>query len=416
MTGNRSVVLRAVGMFAAVLVLSGTSLAQVSEQVIYNFTGKSGMSPNSRLVQDSSGRLYGTTLTGGDTTQFCLNTGCGVVFALAPKKGGGWRYGALYAFTGGADGAVPGTNLLLDGAGNLYGVATLGGIDHNGVVFKLSPATGGHWTETVIYSFNPANGSDGSGPSDGLTADAAGNLYGTTQYGGPQGFGTVFKLTPNADGSWSESVLYGFNAPTDGCTVAGGVVFDNTGNLYGTTTFCGAFGLGNVFQLSLNSSGDWTENILYSFSGCCPNNPSGPLLLDATGNVYGTGPNPGGGYIYQLVKGSGGSWTENIIYTFRSQDGSEPAGGLVADIKGNLYGATLLGGTQFGNGNGVVFKLTPHPDGRWTESVLYAFADGSDGLEPMYGVSLGKGGVIYGTTFYGGSAGDGTVFKLTPTP
>jgi uncharacterized repeat protein (TIGR03803 family) len=240
---------RAVSIFAAALVLASAASALISKQVILNFTGKSGMTPNSRLVQDSSGRLYGTTIYGGQPGPNCVFVaGCGVVFELAPKAGGGWNYRRLHAFTGGTDGNAPGTSLVLDAAGNLYGVATFGGANAGGLVFKLSRTAGGSWTETVIYAFK-LDGVDGVSPTDGLITDAAGNLYGNTGNGGPSGNGTVFKLTPNSDGAWSESVLYGFTAPSDGCAVAGGVVFDKSGNLFGTTTGCGAFGLGNVFEL-----------------------------------------------------------------------------------------------------------------------------------------------------------------------
>jgi uncharacterized repeat protein (TIGR03803 family) len=407
---------RAVSLFAAALVLVSAASALISEQVIFNFTGKSGMTPNSRLIQDSSGRFYGTTIYGGQPGPNCLSIyGCGVVFELAPKSGGGWNYRRLHAFTGGVDGGIPGTSLLLDGAGNLYGVATSGGTYAGGLVFKLSRGAGGAWTETVIYAFNPANTADGDSPTDGLIVDSAGNLYGNTGVGGPHENGTVFKLAPNSDGSWSESVLYDFTAPSDGCAVAGGVVFDKSGNLFGTTKGCGTFGMGNVFELSSDSSGGWTESVLYSFSGCCPDNPSGPLIIDSAGNLYGTGPNPDNGYIYQLAKGSNGSWTENIIYAFFDlQQGAEPAGGLVADKNGNLYGTTAQGGEQFGNGNGLVFKLTPHSNGTWSETIVYAFAGGTDATEPTAGVTFGKGGALYGTTLYGGSAGDGAVFKITP--
>jgi uncharacterized repeat protein (TIGR03803 family) len=404
---------RAGSLFATTLVLASAASAQISEQVIFNFTGKNGMTPNSRLIQGPSGILYGTTIYGGQPGPNCIvNSGCGVVFALAPKSGGGWNYRRLHAFTGGTDGGIPGTSLLLDAAGNLYGVATSGGAYAGGLVFKLSPVAGGAWTETVIYAFNPANTADGVSPTDGLIADSAGNFYGNTGNGGPHQNGTVFRLTPNSDGTWNESVLYDFTASSDGCAVAGGVVFDKSGNLFGTTTGCGAFGLGNVFELSPNSSGGWTESVLYSFNGCCPNNPSGPLIVDSAGNLYGTGPNPDDGYIYQLAKGSDGRWTENIIYAFPDiQHGEGPAGGLIADKNGNLYGTTAHGGAQFGNG--LVFKLTPHLNGTWSETIVYAFAGGPDATEATAGVTFGKGGVVYGTTLYGGSAGDGAVFKIT---
>lgn len=140
----------AVSLFAAALMLASAASALISEQVIFNFTGKNGMTANSRLIQGSSGILYGTTIYGGQPGPNCIvNSGCGVVFALAPKAGGGWNYRRLHAFTGGTDGGIPGTSLLLDAAGNLYGVATSGGTYAGGVVFKLSPAAGGTWTETL---------------------------------------------------------------------------------------------------------------------------------------------------------------------------------------------------------------------------------------------------------------------------
>ena len=157
---------RAGSLFATTLVLASAASAQISEQVIFNFTGKNGMTPNSRLIQGPSGILYGTTIYGGQPGPNCIvNSGCGVVFALAPKSGGGWNYRRLHAFTGGTDGGIPGTSLLLDAAGNLYGVATSGGAYAGGLVFKLSPVAGGAWTETVIYAFNPANTADGAQPN-----------------------------------------------------------------------------------------------------------------------------------------------------------------------------------------------------------------------------------------------------------
>ncbi len=292
-------------------------------------------------------------------------------------------------------------------------------------------------SETVIYHFK--GGSDGSQPLATMVADSAGNLYGTTVQGGAStncdaqpihfGCGTVFKLTrPTAVGSpWIESVLYTFTRGSDGGYPAGGVIFDQAGNLYGTTAAGGSTGGGTVFQLSPPSqSGAWTETTLYNFAG--PSNgafgPPNYLAFDKWGSLYGYDAGEFGfGGVFQLTPPvpQGGTWSYSHVHSFNgTTDGWAPSGGLAVDSAGNLYGTTRNGGNQACNGGcGVVFKMK-HPataDGAWTESVLYTFQGMPDGAFPRNGVRLDRSGNFYGTTSEGGQfgalyGGYGTVFEL----
>ncbi len=216
---------------------------------MYNFCAQTncadGWIPSAGLIFDAAGNLYGTTGLGG-------TDGVGTVFELT-RAGGGWTEQVLYNF--GTDGAYPGGGLTFDSAGNLYGTTGEGGIHILGTVFELTPTVGGGWTETVLHNFG--SGTDGAYPGAGVTFDAAGNLYGTTQYGGTYnscsgGCGTVFELTPTAGGGWTEQVLLNFNG-TGGANPYAGLIFDGAGNLYGTTQFtydnCSGFYCGTVFEL-----------------------------------------------------------------------------------------------------------------------------------------------------------------------
>lgn len=227
--------------------------SQPTEQVLYNFKGGSdGAEPDASLVFDGAGNLYGTTYYGGAN-------GSGTVFELTPSKAG-WTETVLHSFTG-SDGALPSAGLILDGGGNLYGTTQAGGAAGFGVVFELSPSRAG-WTETVLYSFT--GGNDGRGPVGGVVFDSGGNLYGTTSGGGyPIGGGTVFELTPSG-GGWTENILYAFNASNgapNGSGLHAGVVFDRAGNLYGTTVFGGTNYWGTIFELT-PSNGNWIETTL----------------------------------------------------------------------------------------------------------------------------------------------------------
>jgi uncharacterized repeat protein (TIGR03803 family) len=346
--------------------LSPTVNGDWSETVLHSFNlnGSDGLIPYAGLLFDTAGNLYGTTLLGGTYS-------AGTVFELSPMPGGGWTETVLYSFGNGTDGAYPlfYGSLILDAAGNLYGTTVSGGT-HNcqnnggcGTVFQLSPTVGGGWTETVLYNFG--NGTDGYSPETGLVLDTAGNLYGTTTYGGAnngcavaqyEGCGTVFELTPAGGGGWTETVVHDFGSGTDGFTPIAGLTFDTAGNLYGTTLQGGTYNLGTAFQLSPVGQG-WSETVLYNFNTLVPN--GGTLVFDAAGSLYGT--SSGGSTAYKLTPTVGGGWMETVLYTWGSQDGS--VANLVFDAAGNLYGTTEYGGNPQCDdpilGCGTVFELMP---------------------------------------------------------
>jgi len=334
------------------------------------------------------------------------------------------KYKVLYTFTGGGDGGDPEDNkLIFDAAGNLYGTAVGGGAHENGAVFELTPNSDGSWTESVLYSF--AGGTDASSVRAGVTFDVSGNLYGTSVSGGDHGAGTVFKLSHNSDGSWSESVIYSFSGGSDGAVAVGGVVFDAAGALYGTTGQGGAQGHGVVFKLTENSDGSWTESVLHTFTGKDGGYPDhGNLVFDSAGGLYGTTSGFGAsspGTVFKLTPNGDGSWKEKVLHRFTGgKDGATPESTLIFDQACALYGTAAEGGS---GGFGVVFKLTPNADGTWTEHVLHTFRGGTDGALPLAGVVFDTAGNLYGTTYKGGfgqcngvfgGPGCGTVFKLTP--
>src|SRR5580658_2424053 len=274
---------RVVGLPVVALALAGAAWAQASEQVIYNFpvSGQSGTIPSSKLLSDSSGRLYGVTDAGGSANS-------GTVFELSAPVNGARSFHVLHEFTGlVTDARNPEGNLVFDAAGNLYGMA-LGGKYNSGAVYKLTPNVGGAWTESIIYNFVY------NYPMAGLTIDAAGNLYGTTYQGSDSGYlGSVFELSPNSDGSWTQTELHVFGAFNDGAMPAAELVFDTAGNLYGTTIAGGVHGYGTVFEVSPTSDGHWTEKVLYSFpGGATLQRPEAPVWLDSAGNIYGTTAGP----------------------------------------------------------------------------------------------------------------------------
>jgi uncharacterized repeat protein (TIGR03803 family) len=335
------------------------------ETVIHNFNGTDGSYPQSGLILDQNGNLYGTTPNSG-----ALGT-CGVAFELSQAANGGWQETVLHSFSG-SDGCLPQAGLVFDSAGNLYGTTYEGGTDDQGSVFELSPGSNGVWTETVLYSFT--GGNDGGNPAAGLIFDGGGNLYGTAFYGGggpcsngyQAGCGDVFELSPTSSG-WSLSVLYNFSGTNDGNNPAATLTFDHNGNLYGTTEYGGNSGCcGTAFELS-PASGGWIESNLYSFTGGADGvDPICQLVLDAQGNIYGATPwyrNSGNGSVFELIPLSGGGWSEKTLYDFDTdhnvdavRDGSDPGGGVVFDGAGHLIGVTA-GGGEFDAG--TVFELTP---------------------------------------------------------
>ncbi len=335
---------------------------------------------------------------------------------LAPGAWAAGKYKVLYKFTGGTDGSQPLAGLILDASGNLYGTTYQGGPSGDGTVFKLTKNSDGSWTETVLYSF--AGGTDGATPYAGVTFDASGNLYGTTYSGGAFSAGAVFQLAPNSDGSWTESLPYSFTGGSDGANPFAGVIFDASGNLYGATYLGGASGDGAVYKLTPTSGGAWTESVLHTFTGGQDgSNPEfGNLIFDLTGNLYGTtqyGGGSGAGVVYKLTPNSDGTWTESVIYAFAGRNGAEPAGSLTFDSVGRLYGTTQSGDDE---GLGGVFKLTLGAKGIWHERVLYRFHGNQDGAYPVGGVVLDTAGNLYGTTNAGINThgGVGQLFKLVP--
>lgn len=329
------------------------------------------------------------------------------VLLRVPPVAAATHHQVLYAFPTANDGAIPWAGLVADAAGILYGTTSAGGTYGYGTVFRLTPGAHSTWSETVLHSFN-SDGADGSQPEGGLILDEAGNLYGTTTFGGSYYQGTVFELSPGKNDTWVESVLHSFNG-TDGGRPAGCLIFDAAGNLYGTTTGTPP-SRGSVFKLTSGSDGKWTETVLHSFTGGKDGGiPFGGLIFDAAGNLYGT-TSVGGAYLYfgsvfKLTPGPHGKWRETVLHAFSSKngDGAYPYDSLALDAAGNLYGTAYAGGQMpcFG-GCGIVFKLAPETHGQWTETILYSFTGGADGGEPYAGLTFDQGGNLYGTTNFGG--------------
>lgn len=386
---------------ALLLVFTASTFGAVKQQVLHSFTGTpDGSAPVAPLVADKNGNLYGTTWFGGANSMGCL-------FELSPTQSG-WQETVLHSFTGGGDGAYPIAGLIVDQNGNLYGTALEGGSVGVGDVFELAPSQSG-WTFTVLYNFH---GDDGADPSYGkLVLDKNGALYGATQLGGSSGVGTIFKLTPSQSG-WKERVLYSF---TDAEVYPYGVVMDGHGNLFGTTPG-GGNNLGNVFELAPQQNGEWTFSVLFTFQGGEQGAYlSSGVILDNDGNLYGTtsqGGSSGLGLIFQLVP-QNGTWTENVLHVFDYGDGFSPDS-LVFDPKGNLFGETEngnMGGYCAYPGCGVLFELSPSGS-NWDYSLIFNF-DGSDGSGPEGGLLL-RSDSLFGTTVAGGSANAGVVFEVAP--
>jgi uncharacterized repeat protein (TIGR03803 family) len=401
---------------------------QSTETVLYAFTGgDDGAVPTGSLIFDSAGNLYGTTLRGGGG----VNEN-GVVFELSPVAGDNWKENVIHAF-GGHEGIEPFAGLTFDASGNLYGTTLQGGSgEGNGTVFKLTPSAG-TW-QLTYYSFNQLD--RGSYPTAGVVFDASGNLYGTTQMGGlvtcddGYGCGTIFRLSPGSRGGVSEKV-HGFSDNGHISFPESPLTFDAAGRLFGTGLGGGRSNLGIVFELTPTNDGKWTASTVHSFSGGADGAfPAyGGLVFDMAGNFYGTA--SGGGYeggacatyggcgvVFEMTPSLGG-WTETVLYTFTGGiDGGKPTAGVVLDASGNLYGTTPGGGigscTDQGiPGCGVVFELTPTASG-WTQRVLWSFSGDNDGSEPIASVILDGAGNLYGTTQAGGTYNSGVVFEVTP--
>ena len=436
---------------------SHTSAAQWNEKVIYSFQGEpnDGFWPAGGVVFDKAGNLYGATTGGGPANCLPIASECGMVFELSPpaKKGDLWTETILYQFKGKGsnDGSVPSGGVILDGAGNLYGVTAYGGTgDCNigvsagcGTVYELSPPAkkGDPWTETILHSFT--SGKDGYFPWGTLTFDAKGNLYGATQFGGGKGTscdpfyqycGTVFEMNPprQKGGKWTEKVLHSFAGDKDGANPNGGLVLDQHGTVYGMTQTGGSqqcyakgssVGCGTVFELRppLKKGSGWEERFLHVFTdGNDGGLPDFGLIFDGSGSGFYGATRGGGtgqyGVVFHLSNRDGHD--ETVLYNFTgAQDGRDP-GLPTLDITGRLYGATFDGGSGFG---GTVFRLEKTNTVRWRLATLHSFTGGRlDGAGPNSPVIFGMNSNIFGTTQAGGtgqncdSSGCGTVFELSP--
>ena len=318
---------------------------------IFKFDGRDGAYPAAGLVMDVAGNLYGTT--SGDT-----GLGDGTVFELSPRKDGAWKFTTLVKFTG-KNGSDPEARLILGPAGKLYGTTSAGGdsaCDGSGcgTVFQLAPAANGKWKLTTLFKFN---NTEGANPYAALIFDAAGNLYGTASGGGKFGEGTVFKLSPAKGSAWTLTTLFNFNG-ADGAGPRGSVVFDADGNLYGTTVGGGGRGFGTVFKLSPEDNGGWRHTTLVTFDIANGSQPTAGLIFDPDGNLYGNANDGrfGIGIVFRLSPQAKGKWKETTLLTFDGENGSGPAGGLLLDATGDLYGSASVEGKRSG---GVVFELSP---------------------------------------------------------
>jgi uncharacterized repeat protein (TIGR03803 family) len=400
----RAAALVSLAILAAILLTIPTAQAQTFT-VLHTFTGGGdGADSLAGLTFDRAGNLYGTTHSGGTSSG-------GTAFKLK-KNGSGWLLTPLYEFSyQSSGGANPSGGVIFGPDGSLYGTASTSNSGF-GTVYKLQPSASAcktsicYWTENVLHGF--AAGSDGHQPTGNLIFDQAGNIYGTTQAGGTFGYGTVFKLT-NSGGDWTESVLYSFAAGQDGNQPTDGVVMDSAGNLFGTTPYGGINncqgGCGTVFELTPSGSG-WSEQIIYRFQGVPDaQRPYAGLIIDSAGNLYGAsyeGGENGGGTVFELSPAAG-SWNYTVLYNLTGSDNG-PFARLTMDSSGNLYDTTISPST--------IFELSPSGGG-WTYTDLHDFS-GNDGSYPRGSLTLDGEGNLYGTTSVDGADGQGTAWELTP--
>jgi uncharacterized repeat protein (TIGR03803 family) len=393
---------------ALVVSLSSPAFAVSKYKVLHHFgAGQDSNTPSGPLTLGEKGRLYGSTYGGGPQNS-------GTVYQLAPGSGGKWAEKILHAFAGGSDGGIPWGGVIVDSAGSLYGTVQGDGNREVGGVFELHRGSGG-WNNVILYSNN-------AGP--GVVLDKLGNLYGEVGPGNYFHIGAIGELSPGSDG-WVYTDLANFN-PTVGYSPPAPPIWDGKGNLFGTTTDGGisqpacwtSNGCGVIFEMTPNGDGTWTYHILHRFASYATDGqtPYGGLVMDASGNFYGTtefGGNKGNGTVFKFSF-TGGHWKKSVVYDFPDwPDGALPNSTLVLDKAGNLYG--IGGGGNQGCGPytcGVVFKLTPQKNGPWKYIVVHKFS-GPDGNFPI-GVIVDSKGNIFGTTSNGGTYNFGVAFEITP--
>jgi len=405
--------------------------------VLHTFTGApDGANPNNGVVIDRAGNLYGTTFGGGINGNGCTaegnETGCGTVFKLS-KHGSGFVYSTLYKFQGPPDGNYP-VGVVVGPDGTLYGTTAGGGTFNAacpqyengcGTAFRLRPPASicatplCPWNENLLYSFT--GNADGANPQNGdLVFDGTGNIYGTTLRGGANTYGAAYELTPS-QGGYSQSVIYNFNPDSDGLgSPYSGLIIDPSGNLYGASSYSNDNIAGAVYRLTLSQSG-WTANTLASFQcirwinpGCFPQ----ALIFDSTGNILGAtsdGSFYDEGAVYDLRASD--NWSLTVLHVFGMGQGVIE-NHLTMDAAGNIYGTGFICSNLYG----CVFKLTPSGTG-YVYSELYDFTDGLDGAHPHGPVAIDANGNLYGTAENGGfldtcrgqgDDGCGVVWEITP--
>jgi uncharacterized repeat protein (TIGR03803 family) len=392
--------------FILILAMAGSAFGQTLT-TIYSFGSAKhdGLAPGSGVIIDKDGNLFGTTGVGGKFGAF------GTVFELTPPAVQGDQYveTILHRFQGSPDGKIPLSRLAFANDGGLVGTTIQGGVNGLGTAYEVASTPKGVFRDTILHSFG-STPDDVISPDLGLLVEPEG-LYGVDQ-GGTSGWGAVYLLTPPTHGkSWTQHILYNFLGNGDAASPGGELVRDAAGNFYGVTAQGGINNLGAIYEISPPAiSGDpWTEKVLYSFNGSDGTLPTGPLLMGPGGVFYGTtnggGPNSAG-TVYQLTPplSPGDSWTLTTIYAFTGGvDGTSPSTGVIAGKRGVLYGTA----------GGAIFMLQPpiKPATQWTETVLHAFSF-QDGFIASSPLTLFKN-ILYGTTAQGGTFRSGTVFQLT---
>jgi uncharacterized repeat protein (TIGR03803 family) len=373
------------------------------ETVLYQFQGQPDASaPSYGVVADASGSLYGVTTYGGTAN-------LGAVFKLTPS-GSTYTESIIYSFQDGSDGALPVGPLLVSKKGAIFGATQYGNSSLCGSVFRLTPSAGGAYREKTLYSF-PCNSANGYQPNGGLITDATAALYGTTFYGGPSDNGVVFKLTPKGI-HYFETVLHRFQGSSDGAQPKSGLVEDSTGALYGTTWQGGSSNDGTVFKLEPSGSG-YQENVIYAFRGGYDGQgPASSLTVDSAGNVYGTTPTGGkhaAGIVFKLSPSRGG-YGEHVLYRFDASVSSQPSGPVLENGRGVLYGLTLTGGPH---NWGTLYKLAPSGQ-TYAYSTLFDFTSYTGGEDPSGPLIEDSNGALYGTAPLTSQSENGVVFKLKP--
>ena len=388
------------GILLALVLAAAVTVFSQTETVIYSFSGSTdGANPNG-VIMDAKGQLYGTTVSGG-------TNGTGEVFRLAPNANGTWTKTEIYSFGIFPQPSTPCSGLIFDAQGNLYGETFSGG-NGAGTVFQLSPQSNGTWAATTIYSF--VGGNDSAEWGSTLSMDATGNLYGSTTGYSPNGYyGSIFELTPGANGVWTETVLHTFTGGNDGSFPSGQkLLIDSEGNVYGSAVNGGAHDYGVVFKLTRGTDGIWHEQVLHAYTGGTDGSSTNTTLaFVAPGDLYGYSNYA----VYELKQNSSGGWTKTDLHTFAgTPDGANPNAALTIDSKGRIFGTTSSGGQHLG----IVFALSRSSQGTWNEAVLHRFASNrTEGVLPQYfGLVVDTKENLYGTTQYGGG-GYGVVFKIS---